>query len=231
MQRIWVSIVLAWTAGFVDSLGFLALSHEFTAHMSGNAAVTGAELGSGNFNEAILVGSPIVGFVLGVALGVAVEFAAKRRNWRGGFLPSLLIECGLLVCFILIGANEYPIAKGSARFFVLVELLSVAMGLQASALRRVQDVKVSTTFVTGMLTNMAEEATRFLLSQRGDPERARSGFHALLFGGIFVAFVVGGVGGAIGHRAWGPYALVVPLLVLVTVAAMQARCDQRQETN
>lgn len=232
VQRLWLPIVLAWAAGFVDSLGFLALSHEFTSHMSGNAAATGAELGSGNLREAIIMASPIPGFVFGVCLGVAVDLWAKARNWRGAFPLVLFTQCALLICFMLVAAgHEYPAAKGSARFFALVEFLSVAMGLQAAALRRVQDIKVSTTFVTGMITNMAAEFTQYLLSKRDDPARGAFGFHAVLFGGIFLAFVVGGVGGAIGHRNLGPYALTAPLLVLLVVATAQVRFDQKQRAD
>ncbi len=232
VQRLWLPIVLAWAAGFVDSLGFLALSHEFTSHMSGNAAATGAELGSGNFHEAIIIASPIPGFVLGVCLGVAVDIWAKGRNWRGAFPLVLLMQCALLICFMLVAAgHDYPAAKGSPRFFSLVEFLSVAMGLQAAALRRVQDIKVSTTFVTGMITSMAAEFTQYLLSKKDDPGRGTSGFHAVLFGGIFLAFVVGGVGGAIGHRNLGPYALAAPLLVLLIVAAVQTRFEHKQRAN
>ncbi len=216
-------IVLAWTAGFVDSLGFLALSHEFTSHMSGNTAATGAELGSGNLFEALIVASPIPGFILGVCVGVAIDIWAKKRNWHSSFSVVLLLQCALLLGFTVAGAtHEYPASKGSARFFMLVEFLSIAMGLQAAALRGIQNIKVSTTFVTGMITNMAEELTHYLLSKKDDPARATSGFHTLLFGGIFLAFLIGGVGGAIGHRACGPYALAAPILILLIVAATQA---------
>ncbi len=224
-------MMLAWAAGFVDSLGFLALSHEFTAHMSGNAAVTGAELGSGNYYETLLVFSPIPGFVFGVCLGAAVRIWAKSKNWRSPFLVVLLMECALLVCFILLAVTHtYPPIKGSARFFAQVEILSLAMGLQAAALRSFQDIKVSTTFVTGMLTNMSEEFTRYLLSPRGDTSRRDAGLHATLFGGIFLSFIVGGVAGAIAHRNAGPWALVIPLILLLLLAASEMKSSPPQKS-
>jgi uncharacterized membrane protein YoaK (UPF0700 family) len=231
VQKLWVPIVLAWAAGFVDSLGFVALSHEFTSHMSGNAAATGAELGSGNFREALIIGSAIPGFVLGVCAGVAIDLLARRRNARGSFFPVLLLECGLLACFIAVAAADiYPVTKGSLRFFLLVECLSVAMGLQASVLRCARDVKVSTTFVTGMLTNTAEEFTRFLLLPKEDPAREQSGFHAALFGGIFLAFMVGGVGGAVGHHRMGAWALGAPLVVLLMLAMVLWVTERRVQS-
>ncbi len=61
MKRIWPAVLLAWVAGFVDSLGYLALAKVFTAHMSGNSAAVGAELGAGNWHEAMVKGLAIPG--------------------------------------------------------------------------------------------------------------------------------------------------------------------------
>ncbi len=228
VRKFWLPIVLAWAAGFVDSLGFLALSHEFTSHMSGNAAATGAELGVGNFHEALVLGSAIPGFVAGVCLGVAADIIAKRKQIRSPFGIVLLMESACLIAFMAVAATQgYPVAKGSGRFFVLVECLTIAMGLQAAALRRVQDIKVSTTFVTGMITSMAEEFTNYVLSPKNDAGRAQSGTHALLFASIFLAFVIGGVGGAFGHQNCGPYALVAPLVVVLVIAAKQFVSERR----
>ena len=228
MAVVWPAFLLAGIAGFIDALGYLELSQVFTAHMSGNSAAVGAHLGEGDWHNAMVHGLAIPAFIFGAAIGVMVERAANRKRARGRLAPAYALEMLLLIAFMTLSEvhPRPPLAPGSPKFFVLVWLLAVAMGLQSATLRRAGGMRVRTTFVSGMLTNMTEEGTLYLVELwerwRGGPsEKGREslGRRAAEFGLIFGCFLVGGIGGGFGEARWGSWALVVPLAGLVVAVA------------
>ncbi len=146
MKQIWPAVLLAWIAGFVDALGYLALSHMFTAHMSGNAAALGAQLGRVRWTESLLRGAAIPAFVLGVMAGALSESLAARWRWRLRLAPAFALEFSLLLAFLLLCPKTSDIVDGTWRFFTLVWLLAVAMGVQSATLSRAGGERVRTTF-------------------------------------------------------------------------------------
>ncbi len=229
MRGIWPAILLAWIAGFVDALGYLALAKVFTAHMSGNAAAVGAQLGSGNWHEAMVRGLAIPAFILGIAIGTATE--ALVRRWVASKLAiAFALEISLLVCFMAIepGAGGRSPNPGSLGYFVRVWLLTLAMGIQSATLRHAGGMRVRTTYVSGMLTNMTESGVMYLMQLWGGQNDRQSpgastdsaplGPHAINFGLIFLSFLIGGICGGYAQVSWGSLALVAPcagLLFLV----------------
>ncbi len=167
VEEIWPAILLAWVAGFVDALGYLALSHVFTAHMSGNSAALGAHLGKGEWHEALIRGLAIPPFILGVAVGVLVDLRAKRTGRAARLAPAFALELFCLGLFLYLdcGRQLGAVRPGTGAFFTLVSLLAAAMGLQSATLRRAGGTRVRTTYISGMLTSMTEHAVHFALRQ------------------------------------------------------------------
>src|ERR1019366_5325902 len=66
-----VAITLAAIAGWVDAVGFLVLFGLFTAHLSGNTARLGVELGQGNVGLALYL------------RGADRRVLRRRRRWHG----------------------------------------------------------------------------------------------------------------------------------------------------
>jgi uncharacterized membrane protein YoaK (UPF0700 family) len=77
----------------------------------------------------------------------------------------LAIEAALLVAFMFGGHaalrhGPVPTSDGAA-FYGLVAIVTIAIGLQTAALQRAGGRVVRTTYVTGMLTRLAEETVVF----------------------------------------------------------------------
>ncbi len=234
MEEVWPAILLAWIAGFVDALGYLVLSHVFTAHMSGNSASLGAHLGRGDWHEVLVRGLAIPPFIVGIAIGIMAELAAEARPGRARLAPAFGLEVLCLVAFICVDSlYGGSLRAGTPVFFCLVSLLALAMGLQNATLRRAGGARVRTTYISGMLTNMTEQAVRWAVGHwrrsgrqaTANASQERPGGRAAIFGLIFLAFIAGGTCGGFGETAWGSLSLLAPIAGLgVLIIQEQVRC-------
>jgi uncharacterized membrane protein YoaK (UPF0700 family) len=209
-----VAFVLAGIGGFVDAVGFLTLFGLFTAHLSGNTARLGVELGRGEIATALTYVVPVVVFFAAVALGAAWTESCQTTG-RRALGPLLITEALLVTLFLTLGTvlrDAGALTPRSAAYYGLAVTAVSAMGLQTASLRHAAGVMVNTTFITGMTVSLAEEV---VASARGrDPEAPRRArVHAVLLG----AYVVGAVLGSALDTAWGLWALVAPILTLVAL--------------
>lgn len=236
MNRFAIAVILAWVAGFVDAAGFITLSHVFTSHMSGNTIATGAHLGAGEWKPILHRLFPIPVFVAGVFIGSLMGAMARHLGFRRQFAPSFTLESLLLVAFVGLGlllkTGTHPLS--APRAYPFVGLLAAAMGLQNATLRRAGGIVVRTTFITGMLVNMAEQAAVYCL-WRIEQMRARvagpgrrptrlslrrsAGKRALKFGLVWCGMFAGAVSGGLSGARLGTLALLIPLLGLGIVIA------------
>jgi uncharacterized membrane protein YoaK (UPF0700 family) len=225
-EKAWVAFILAWVAGFSDAFGFLKLNQIFFSAVSGNTVAINASLARRDWTEMGIRGCPIIFFVVGVIFGEILEGAASRLQVRRRFSIALVFEVVLLLCFMLVGWVYLPSAgvpQASAPFYVLIALLSGAMGIQTASLRRVGHESVNTPFVTGMMVQALENAVNVLFNVY-DRVRSRpatfpsdSLFKALFHGGLWFCFAVGAACGGFGEVFLEFPALLVPIGVLALV--------------
>jgi uncharacterized membrane protein YoaK (UPF0700 family) len=209
-----LSLMLAAIAGFVDAAGYLLLFHLFTAHMSGNSAAMGAFLGQNNWREALHRAFPIPVFVVGVVIGALLTEISLQRNFRSPYALALAVEMVLLALLLLFGGDVHN--QNGRQFYALAALPALAMGMQNATLRRVGSLHIRTTYVTGMLTNFAEAGAEYILGAK--PRRAML-WQMTLYGGLWVAFAAGAIGGGYAEARWGIHAMIAPLCALALVIA------------
>jgi uncharacterized membrane protein YoaK (UPF0700 family) len=206
------TLLFASVGGAVDAIGFLLLFGIFTAHMSGDTTRLAVDLGTGVVGPDALARVVVLGtFVVGLVIGVVVVAVTDGRGTR-----ALAFEIVVLAAVMVAGAvarDHGALGHRSALFPVLVGLLALAMGVQNGFLRRVAGTSVHTTFVTGMLTAMAEDAVAAW--RDGDDHRARRRLR--LHGGIWAAYLAGGAAGAALALEWGFWAVTLPIAGLGVV--------------
>ncbi|MEO7001603.1 MAG: YoaK family protein [Ktedonobacterales bacterium] len=235
-RQAWLGVVVAWVAGFVDAVGFLTLYGLFTANMSGNSVRLGLAVGVPNWATALFRFTPILGFVIGVALGSAVLEVAARRHMRPQVAVILGLESLLLAAYAVCRSIWPPGTlwrPADGAFYLFAALLTLAMGLQNTTLRRVGNRIIHTTFVTGMLTEVTIESVKLLfwfgdhLCGRGAHRlkralvvtRRQASFNRLLaLVSIWACYVLGAAAGTIGTLRWGSVALAAPIVVLLAIA-------------
>lgn len=146
-----------------------------------------------------------------------------RRRLSAG----LVIEIVLLWVFFFFGrawVQSVDIAsQAPAKFYCLVGLLAVAMGVQNVSLRRVRSQSVHTGYVTGMLTQSVENGVKALFAAYdrirnrvaepvGEPVKGM-----IFYAGVWLSFTFGAVCGGIGESRWSFSSLLAPLGVLTCV--------------
>jgi len=132
-----VTLLLSWTGGAVDAIGYLLLYRLFTAQMSGNTVALAVALGLGDRRVIVERGSAIAAFVAGVLLGACLLEIAKRRFRRSGFAPIIVLEIALLGAFWAVGAGSgfAPVADSRA-YFILLALAAPAMDCKMQRCRK-----------------------------------------------------------------------------------------------
>ena len=230
-EKIWLVLLMAWAAGFVDALGYLTFIHVFTSHMSGNTVGSLCDLAQGRWDELLRRGTPIPCFLFGLIVGGLVETVTKRRGFRRRLSLVLMLEIGFLIAALLVGPRASNAQAMNTRplgeFLFLIGCLSLAMGLHSTVLRRVRGQSIHTAFITGMLVSMTEDAVATFFHWidwlRGRPlDQTQPGpclllSRTALFAGIYATFTVGVFAGAFSQLRWGRTALVFPIAILMGI--------------
>lgn len=229
-----LAVMLAWIGGFVDGVGYLLLAHVFVAHQSGNTVASMVGISRGDWSLAVRRGLPIALFVVGVALGAAALEYAGHRHISALTSLTLCTEALLLVACVIDGDVVFGNGPASqtrfADYIGLIVLLVLAMGLQTATLRKIGRRTVRTTYITGMLTHLAEDAVDFVVERRQlrrDPTLAesvqRKRTRLCVLTGIWCAYAIGGVLGGLAETNWASNALAVPVGILSVLVVVDQR--------
>lgn len=147
-------LVLTFSTGVVDAIGYLGLDRVFTANMTGNVVILAMGLtGQG--------GLPVVGPLIALAGFVVGAAAAGRmlkgvpKGWHRRDTVVLAVVAALLVVALvpslLVAATPLPVRVA----LPVTALLAIAMGMQAGTARHIAVTDVTTVVVTSTLAALA----------------------------------------------------------------------------
>jgi uncharacterized membrane protein YoaK (UPF0700 family) len=198
---------LAFVAGFVDAAAFIALAGLFTAHVTGNFVLIGAELVTTSSGVvAKLLALPA--FVLAVA-GTRLLALALERRGRAPLRWLLGLEVLLLAGFCLAGLACRPLGSPDGVAAVSVGMLGVAaMGVQNAIGRLGLPHLAATTVMTVNVTQAVIDLVDWART------RMRRMLPAVL------AFAVGALAGAFGVAAWSFGCLAIPIAALCALIVL-----------
>ncbi|MFO1150390.1 MAG: DUF1275 family protein [Alsobacter sp.] len=208
---------LAFTAGFVDTCGFIALFGLFTAHVTGNFVLIGAELvGPSQGILTKLLALPT--FVVAVAL-TRLAVAAMEASGRAPLRPLLVAQGVLLLAFMTAGMAISPPKQADAWPELATGLLGVtAMAIQNAKARLLLSSATPSTVMTGNVTQLVIDLVDLARPVTSEV-RAQAASRAAKMAPAVAAFAVGAVAGAFGYAGFGFVCLVVPTLVVFALAA------------
>lgn len=212
-------VLLTFTSGSLDAIGFVALGGAFTSVMTGNMVLTGIGIAQGNWRLLGGAAAAIVAYILGCAIGAKVSGPVKPDNgyWPTAVTRTLSIEFGLIFIF----ATGWWLSSAHPSGAVSLGLLAVnatALGVQSAAVLRFGVAGLSTTYLTGTLTTLIVRLTN-----------RQSHTDLGLYRQLLVALIGGAAAGAFlaRHLMWWVPAL--PLLCLSTVVLAGRRLSRPAE--
>ncbi|WP_457391473.1 YoaK family protein [Roseateles sp. P5_E1] len=217
--------LLAMAAAYVDTCGFIGLFGLFTAHVTGNFVLIGAELV--NRHVDILTKSlalPV--FILSVVLANQAEAVMRRRGmaattWLLGVLSLLIALAALAPGWA--GLPQHPDDLPSV---VIGFLLIAAIGVQNALMRTSLAGPVQTTVMTGNVTQLTIDLLAVATGRADAGTRTR----AAALWPVVMAFAAGSALGAIGYAGLSFNCLWLAC-ALVAGAAWIAHRQEPKETS
>jgi uncharacterized membrane protein YoaK (UPF0700 family) len=219
---------LAFIAGATNAGAFLAVK-QYTSHMTGMVSSMADYLVLGDLPLAASALGALISFLFGAATSAVLINYAKRRRLKSQFAMPLLLEAALLLLFGLIGGQLSAVHGGFVS--VTVMLLCFMMGLQNAVITKVSQSEIRTTHVTGLITDIGIELGKLVYWNRLQTDAsmhvAADRGRLFVLSLLVLAFLLGGIIGALGFQHFG-YAMTLPLaLILIVVASVPAIDDLR----
>jgi uncharacterized membrane protein YoaK (UPF0700 family) len=188
-----ISIGLAFVGGYADAASFL-LARTFTGHLTGNcvlAAVSAAE------NDWPLTLDRLFAVILFVT-GILFSMILYR------FLPTQLRPSSLAIAmaaevFLCLSALVV-LTSGSLDERWFIACMCLALGIQNGALGKTKGISVHSTYMTGMVTTLAQKSFDHLTSGRSpqdDLAKASTRLTIRVLVWMWVSFTFGAVAGAL----------------------------------
>ncbi|AME05182.1 DUF1275 domain-containing protein [Bacillus siamensis] len=203
-------LLLCLTAGIVDVIGYLSLGHVFTANMTGNIVLFGMAIGN-SWHLAVLKSlTSLIGFIAGVMAAAWLVGNKKKSFWPPAVTAALIIEGAVLLLFALFSC----FFAESISVYVLIMLLSFAMGMQTTAARKLGVAGISTTVLTGTLANFFEDLTaRFYKADK----RKQFTRDAVLRALALVLYCFGAVIGAFAEPDYKFAVIWLPIIIILGI--------------
>lgn len=201
-------IVLTLVTGSTDAFGLLRLGGVFTSVMTGNMVFLGIATAERSGSIALHTGVAFGAYMLGSFLGARVAGHAPENEtnlWPKSIIWALTLELTIFAVFaiwweVIHGAPSHDLT------YVLLSLNALALGVQSAAVLRFGVSGLSTTYLTGTLTQFVAGFTK-----KNEPIQGRSGL-------ILLALIVGAaLGGlcALHASLLAPFIAIVALVIVV----------------
>lgn len=173
-------LVLTFSTGVIDAVGYLGLDRVFTGNMTGNVVILGMAIVGAEDLPVLGPLLALVGFMAGAALGGRVlKSAGPGWTQRTTILLSLVTLVILAVAVVLFAVeDDFSRAVGVA----ITTVLGAAMGIQAATARYIAVKDVTTVVVTSTITGLASDSVLGSGTGKGHSLRRASAVVLILAG-------------------------------------------------
>ncbi|MPW23133.1 DUF1275 domain-containing protein [Paraburkholderia sp. CNPSo 3157] len=211
---------LATIAGYVDTLGFVALFGLFTAHVTGNFILIGSAF-AGAGTGLVLKWLAFPAFVAGIVFARVLDNRLLSRGHGMRACALYALQAVLLAAFMTAGVLAAPITHADAPMTIACGLLgAAAMGVQNAHGRLTARSVIPNTVMTGNVTQAVIDAFDLLFSNTDQKTRHAARSRLLRTLPPVGGFAVGAGAGAAGYLFASFWALLLPLAALCMLAAL-----------
>lgn len=215
--------LLAFQAGFINSLGFLACQR-FVSHVTGFGTHVGISVGEGQFRYALELFSAPISFIFGAWFSAYLTVARKSRGETPRYdMVTLIIPIVIFVLMIL-GVYGHFGAFGEKLTFTqdvfLLNTLTFLCGMQNGCFATLTKGQIRTTHLTGISTDLGTDLALTFNGQLPAEERQLAIRRNIMRIITFSAFSVGALISALVDAKLEYWSFLVPLLTSITVAGV-----------
>jgi uncharacterized membrane protein YoaK (UPF0700 family) len=208
VMHLWLMLVLTFTTGINDAVGYLGLDKVFTGNMTGNVVVLGMGLVGGSDLPVLGPVLALFGFMGGAAVGGrTLKYAGPAWTRGTTVLFGAVAVLMLVLAVVLFVAGDEP---ARTVMVTVTTLAALAMGIQAAAARHIAIKDVTTVVVTSTLTGLAADSA-FGSGKGGGSVRRFAAVGLILLGAAVGALLLQA------HLGWG---LLVAGVLIATATAV-----------
>jgi uncharacterized membrane protein YoaK (UPF0700 family) len=169
-------LLVAWTGGATDAISYAGLGHVFAANMTGHTVLLALSFTGLDGLSPIRGVLALAAYIAGVALGwVAIARFCVGDRQRRGLQICMLIELGLL----LLLAIAWPVMEIGVEWqrFPMIALAGLAMGVQSAGVLSLGMPGISTTYITGLYTQLTANLVDWLRPFSREPAAEATSRH------------------------------------------------------
>ena len=212
-EKRWVFILLIFVAGFYGGYTLSVRGGVFCNGQTGNLALFGMALGSGNLMKAIYYLIPISSYMLGIMVSEIIPRQLRWYRLRWDTLLTL-IEIVLVIIMGFIPATApHQICQVTINFIC---------AMQYNTFRRSEGIAMATTFCVNHMRMVGTALSRLLTRKNQDVEQWEQ---VKAHGAMLGSFILGAVVSAALCCLFSVYAIWFVLIPLVILAADLLRVD------
>ena len=194
------SVVLSFSAGYVNSVALLGFAHNAVSHVTGTVTVAAEALVTADIALFLKTTSIVLAFFAGAVIsGVVIESEALRVGRRYGV--ALAIESLLLLAASLLFYRQS---------FWGELLAATACGLQNAMIATYSGSVIRTTHLTGLISDLGAAIGNRVAGRHMNRLQVR------LQAAILFFFIGGAIGGSVIYSQWPALAMLPPALMILT---------------
>tara|TARA_R110001599_G_scaffold171353_1_gene362067 strand:- start:50287 stop:50994 length:708 start_codon:yes stop_codon:yes gene_type:complete len=214
-----INTCLGFIAGYVDTLGFVALFGLFTGHVTGNFVIIGSEMAQPHGGPLLLKFLAFPAFIFGVAFARIFIGSLLKREMHALWFAYLL-QALLLAGFMILGYLATPIGEAPSLMSELAGIVgAMAMGTHSGTGRLLLSHLAPTSMMTGNVTQLTIDSVDVLRGRASDAVRER----CFKFLWPVLAFGIGAIGAAFAYLYAGFPALLLPIAILIYLMTLERR--------
>jgi uncharacterized membrane protein YoaK (UPF0700 family) len=149
-------LVLTFSTGVIDAVGFLGLDRVFTGNMTGNVVLLGMAFAGGSGLPVLRPALALVFFMVGAALAGRVLRRAPE-GWSGRTTATLAAVGGGTVALAVFTALV-DVTEDEVLGSITTSVLALVMGIQAATAKRLKVAEITTVVVTSTITGLASDS-------------------------------------------------------------------------
>jgi uncharacterized membrane protein YoaK (UPF0700 family) len=215
--------LLAFQAGFINSIGFLACQR-FVSHVTGFGTQVGLTAGEGKYLLALEMLSAPAAFVFGAWFNGWLTVARQSRGLAPRYdWVTLLMPVALAA--LLIAGDQGAFGKFGeplvlARDFLFLSSLSFLCGMQNACFATLTRGQIRTTHLTGISTDFGTDLALTLSGQLPRDERRQARKRNFMRASTFLGFSVGALVSALVDASLEYWSLAIPTFTSLVVAGI-----------